>query len=81
MSYSSNDAGIEQHVEALAGGELALAVLGVDALLAAAETRFGAPGFERLDDLLHAPPGISCALSATEPRSRPTAQAFYRMVK
>ncbi len=36
-------AGIEQDVEALTGGELALAVLGVDALLAAAEARFGAP--------------------------------------
>ena len=57
MSYSSKRAGIEQHVEPLAGGELALAVLGVDARLAAAEPGRGAPLLQRLDDLLQ--PGSS----------------------
>ena len=46
--------GIEQHVEPLARRQLALAVLGVDALLAAAEPRFGPPPVERRDDFLHA---------------------------
>ena len=39
MSHSSNDAFVEQQLEPLARGELALGVLGVDALLAAAEAR------------------------------------------
>ena len=44
---------IEQHIEALAGGELALGVLGIDALLAAAKPRFLTSRVERRDDLVH----------------------------
>ena len=44
---------IEQHVEAFAGGELALAMLGIDAALTAAEPRFAALMFEGGDDVLH----------------------------
>ena len=46
--------GIEQHVEALARRQLALAVLGVDAALPAAEPRLLPARVERRDDFLHA---------------------------
>ena len=46
-------AGIEQYFQPLAGSQLALAVLGVDALLPAAQTCLGAPVFERSNDFLH----------------------------
>ena len=54
-------AGIEQHLDALARGELALGVLGLDALLAAAGARGRALLFELLEDFLH-PPSRSLSL-------------------
>ena len=45
--------GVEQQLDALARGELALGVLGVDALLAAAEPGAGALLFELFDDVVH----------------------------
>ena len=48
MSHSSKRALVEQELEALARGELALGVLRVDALLAAAQARRGALVFELL---------------------------------
>ena len=44
---------IEQDVDALARGELALGVLGRDALLAAAEPGAFAAGVETTEDVLH----------------------------
>ena len=44
---------VHQQLDALAGGELAALVLGVDAGLAAAETGFPATTLELLDDFLH----------------------------
>ena len=52
-------AGIEEDLEALAGGELALAVLRVDAALAATEAGILAALLEFFDDGLHAVPGIA----------------------
>ena len=48
-------AGVEQQLDALAGGELALGVLGVDAALAAAGPRRRALLFELAEDFLHDP--------------------------
>ena len=45
---------VEQQLEALARGQLALGVLRVDALLAAAEARGGALVLELFDDVVHA---------------------------
>ena len=67
MSYSSKAAGIEQHVEALAGGELALAVLGVDALLPATKASVGALLIERGDDGVHCVP---CPAVSRRPYTR-----------
>ncbi len=53
---------IEQDVETFTGGQLALAVLGVDPLLPAAEPRLRAPRLKRFDNLLHAPPARLPAL-------------------
>ena len=44
---------IHQQLDALAGGELAALMLGVDAGLATAETGFPATTLELLDDFLH----------------------------
>lgn len=41
---------IQEHVDALAGGQLAFRMLGRNALLAAAETGFRAAGFELVQD-------------------------------
>src|SRR5690606_26302752 len=49
---------IEQHVEPLAGGELALAMLDVDPPLAPAQPCLLAPRFEGGNDVLHAASGI-----------------------
>ena len=45
---------VHQELDALARGELAALVLRLDARLAAAEPRAGAPGFELVEDVLHA---------------------------
>ena len=47
-------AGVEEQLDPLARGELALGVLRIDALLAAAEAGARALGFELLDDVVHA---------------------------
>mmetsp|Transcript_5902 Transcript_5902/g.14528 ORF Transcript_5902/g.14528 Transcript_5902/m.14528 type:complete len:493 (-) Transcript_5902:134-1612(-) len=44
---------VEQQLQPLAGGQLALGMLGGDALLATAEPRQGALGFKCLQDVLH----------------------------
>jgi len=44
---------IEQQFDALTRGELALGVLGVDALLAAAQRRAAALLFQLVDDFMH----------------------------
>ena len=44
---------VEQHVEALARGQLALGVLGVDAALAAAEPCRLPAGFELFENCVH----------------------------
>ena len=44
---------VHQQFEPLARGQLAALVLGVDARLAAAEPRVGAPGFELFRDVFH----------------------------
>jgi len=44
---------VEQEFEPLAGGQLALGVLAVDALLPTAEAGLGALGFEHLLDVMH----------------------------
>ena len=49
-------AGIEQHIDALAGGELALCMLGVDPLLPAAKASVGALLVERGDNGVHCVP-------------------------
>ena len=56
-------AGIEQHIEALAGRQLALGVLGVDALLAAAQAGRVAARLKRFDDLLHRTPNLPVLLT------------------
>ena len=45
---------VEQHLEPLARGELALGVLRGDPLLAAAQPGLGAPRLELVEDILHA---------------------------
>ena len=44
---------VEQKLDALAGRQLAAAVLRLDALLAAAEARLGAPLFEPFEHIFH----------------------------
>ena len=53
MSNSSKRSVIEEQFDALARRQLAAALLGRDALLAAAEPRAGAAVFERVEDVLH----------------------------
>ena len=53
--------GIEQQFDALARGQLALGVLGIDAALAAAGARGRALLFQLLEDFLH-PPSRSLSL-------------------
>ena len=53
MSVSSNEFGIEQELDALAGGELAALVLRLDPPLAAAQPGRRALGIELIEDLLH----------------------------
>ncbi|WP_244490923.1 hypothetical protein [Rhizobium sp. Root73] len=45
---------VEQHFDALARRQLALGMLGIDALLSAAKTRLGAARFHAFDDSAHA---------------------------
>ena len=47
---------VHQQFDALARGELAALVLRLDALLAAAAARAGAPLLELVEDILHVPP-------------------------
>jgi hypothetical protein len=44
---------VEQHVDPLPRGQLALGVLAVDALLPAAQPRFAAPLLQLFEDVLH----------------------------
>jgi hypothetical protein len=53
MSYSSNEPRIEQHVDALAGRQLALGVLRLDAARPASQARRRAPALEFFQHLLH----------------------------
>ena len=53
MSNSSKESFVEEDLDALAGGELAALVLGLDALLAAAEPRDVAAAGEFFQDGLH----------------------------
>ena len=53
MSVSSNEFGIEQKLDPLAGGELAALVLRLDPPLAAAQPGRRALGIELIEDLLH----------------------------
>ena len=50
---------VEQQLDALARGQLAARVLGVDALLAAAQPRLRPPLLQLLEDFLHAAPQAS----------------------
>ena len=54
---------VEQQLDALARGQLAALVLGVDARLAAAETGLVAPPLEFLDDVFHGSARTSCRRS------------------
>ncbi len=56
---------VEQQLDALARGELALRVLRVDALLAAAQARRGALVVELLDDVVHRSPSFPYFASAS----------------
>src|SRR5690242_14613787 len=71
-------AGIEQHRQAFARGELALAMLRLDAPLAAAEERSGAARLELDQDVLHLPLALLRRASLDDdsrrrPRPRPAA--------
>jgi hypothetical protein len=52
---------VEQEGDALAGGQLALGMLGLNAFLAAAKAGMLALLLKRLDDLLHGHAPVCCA--------------------
>ncbi len=57
---------VEQKLDALAGGQLAAFVLGLDALYAAAQPRIGAPLFQPVEDVFH---GRPAPIRASRPQS------------
>src|SRR5206468_779653 len=68
--------GVEQQLDALARGQLALAVLRFDALLAAAEPGLRALGLELLDDVVHV--GSTSRTGSTNCGRRPRARCATR---
>src|SRR5690242_9012055 len=65
---------VEQELDALAGRELALGVLGLDALCSAALTGVLALFLQRIDDVFHGPPSDSVCWQIHGPNARRQAE-------